>query len=57
MEILSAQRYPSFTSDKSQPKTLLPTESPIYDEASENYVRFVQAANAFVAVNIILWAS
>lgn len=35
---------------KSHSKTLLPPDSPLFNECLENYVRYVQGANAFIIV-------
>lgn len=49
MEITSEKNKP-FIIRRNIHKTLLPPESPIFDEGVESNVRFVQGANAFIVV-------
>jgi hypothetical protein len=44
-----------FVIRRNQHRTLLPPDSAVFDERVEGYVRFVQAANAFVIVQKILF--
>ena len=55
MEISGPNNRP-FIIRRNQNRTLLPPESPNFDEKVENYVRFVQGANAFIAVNYLYFS-
>lgn len=50
MEIQGPYNRP-FIIRRNQNRTLLPPESPNFDDRVENYVRFVQGTNAFIAVS------
>ena len=49
MEIESGYNRP-FVIRRNQNRTLVPIESSVFDEKVENYVSFVQGANAFIVV-------
>lgn len=49
MEISQGGNRP-FIIRRNQNRTLIPVESEVFDERIESFVRFVQGANAFIAV-------
>jgi hypothetical protein len=50
MESQGARNQP-FIIRRNVNKTLIPVDSPVFDEGVESNVRFVQGTNAFVVVN------
>ena len=53
MKVRSADDYSPLITQEKALGTLLPPESPFFDETVENYVRFVQGANAFITVKLL----